>query len=84
MNLYLWAHVDALRRYAPGMAFALAETVQGARELIIQSYRQYLQDASYYESEEVPRLVANLARELDAITPGVFVSPCGFFKLGGE
>lgn len=70
MKLFLWTNV--LRDYSPGVIFAVAETEEQAKELVMQ-----------HEDPEGVLPPSFVREEMDRNPPQVIEEPFGFWLWGG-
>lgn len=70
MKLYVWTEV--LSDYTDGIMFALADSPEHAKSVIVDQAKQ-----------EYGRYIDEIARELDAKEPQAFDQPIGFIVFGG-
>lgn len=83
--LFIWRHVEALKRYAPGTAFALADSHETAVQLIVTRYRDRRLELSYGELDEYDIVaIHDLQVELENTLPDTYIAPYGAFVLGSE
>jgi len=52
MPFYVWARVDALRRYAPGAAIAEADHVDAAREKLRAAFLAWLEEHRWWDKDD--------------------------------
>lgn len=76
MKFYMWSRVKCLESYAPGTAYALAESVDDAIKLIVKAY---IQDSTASSIIDTGR---ELFKELKQTEPNIYDSPQGFYQYG--
>ena len=93
-KLYVWDGDDVLKNYAPGIVVALADSVEQAREYVIEELTEGDDSpfgwmfGSLWDSEEQKEHWKNSMSWIDAppkvIDPSHVALPQVFYRMGGE
>lgn len=75
LKLYVWENV--LCNYSSGIAFALADTVESAREIILKKFENRFEDTFSYRYNI-------FKKELEENEPKIHETSIGYFLWGSE